>query len=64
MRNLENDPKETPIRDGDSRPDQNVEGKTNNRQSGSPLASQKKKMTKERGADVNSIEDFKDAKEE
>lgn len=54
--------KATPIRDGDARPDQNIDGKRK-KDPGSPLASQQKKVTKERGADENTIEDFKDAKE-
>lgn len=51
----------TPIRDGDTRPDQNIEGKTK-RGNVAPVASGK--TTKERAADVNSLEDYKDAKEE
>ena len=62
MKKIDKD-KATPIRDGDARPDQNIEGKTS-KPAGSPLASGKRKMSKERGADVNSIEDFKDAREE
>jgi hypothetical protein len=63
MKDINRDHPDTPIRDGDARPDQNVTGK-DTKKAGSPLASQKKKMTKERGADVNSLEDFKEAREE
>ena len=63
MKDINRDSKHTPVRDGDSRPDQNIEGRKT-KKSGSPLASQPKKMTKDRGADVNSLEDFKDAREE
>ena len=54
--------RETPIRDGDTRPDQDIHG--DRPKHSSPLASDKKKMTKERAADLNSLEDFKDAREE
>jgi hypothetical protein len=56
-KNIERD---TPIRDGDTRPDQNIEGNT--QKQSSPLASDKSKFTKERAADINSLEDYKDAK--
>jgi hypothetical protein len=62
MKSSDNTNNATPIRDGDTRPDQNIEGKTK-KTAGSPMASQKKKMTKERGADVDSVEDFRDAKD-
>jgi hypothetical protein len=54
--------RETPIRDGDTRPDQNMYGESR-KNAGSPLASGKKKLTKERGADMNTLEDFKDSKD-
>ena len=58
--------RQTPIRDGDSRPDQNIEGKTNvereRKKTSSPLASDKSKLTREGAADTNSMEDYKDAK--
>jgi hypothetical protein len=51
--------RDTPIRDGDTRPDQNVDGLKEEKPT-SPVAG-KNKITKERAADVNSLEDFKDA---
>lgn len=57
-----NQQKGTPIRDGDTRPDQNLEG-TEKKKASSPLASKPSKITKERAADINSLEDYKDAKE-
>jgi hypothetical protein len=51
---------ETPIRDGDTRPDQNLDPKA--KKKSSPLASSKDRVTKERGADVDRWEDYKDAK--
>ncbi len=50
----------TPIRDGDTRPDQNIHGDV--RKKSSPLASDKKKLTKARGADIDTEDDHKDAK--
>jgi hypothetical protein len=48
--------KQTPISDGDTRPDQQSEGTW-------PLSNEyKDQVTKERGADVNSLEDYKDGK--
>jgi hypothetical protein len=61
MKNKNKNPDDqTPIRDGDTRPDQNIEGKT--KKPSSPLSSEKSPTTKERAADVNSLEDYKDAK--
>jgi hypothetical protein len=54
--------RETPIQDGDTRPDQNLHGESR-KKAGSPLGSEKKKLTKERGADMNTLEDYKDAKD-
>lgn len=48
-----------PIIDGDSRPDKNVEP---DRAIGTVKRRPEKKITKERAADKNSLEDFKDAK--
>lgn len=56
MTDKDNKPTE-PIRDGDSRPDQNLTGK---KKPDSPLATGKK-ISKARGADVNTSEDYKDA---
>lgn len=52
--------KETPITDGDTRPDgQEIANHSNN---SSPLTTKKKTgLTKERAADINSLEDYKDA---
>ncbi len=62
MNDKTNRPDESaPIRDGDTRPDQNIEGKP--KKQSSPVASEKGKVTKERAADVNSLEDYKDASE-
>jgi hypothetical protein len=48
--------RQTPVSDGDTRPDQQPEGAW-------PLSNEyKDKVTKERGADVNSLEDYKDGK--
>lgn len=60
MKNKTKIAKETPITDGDTRPDENIEGKQ--RKPESPIGITKKAMTPERGADTNSLEDFKDAK--
>jgi hypothetical protein len=59
-----NNPKEserTPIIDGDTRPDQNIEPQPLPK---GEIEEQKKKkeFTPERGRDVNSLEDFKDKK--
>jgi hypothetical protein len=46
--------KQTPVSDGDTRPDQQPQGQW-------PLSNEyKDQVTKERGADVNSLEDYKD----
>jgi hypothetical protein len=60
MKNKTKTAKETPITDGDTRPDENIEG--NQRKAGAPIPPSKKPTTPERGADVNSLEDYKDAK--
>ena len=58
--------RDTPIRDGDTRPDQNIEGEskieTKRKKASSPLANDRRELTKEGAADVNSLEDYKDAK--
>lgn len=61
MKDKDKEQRETPIRDGDTRPDQNIEGKV--KKNSSPMATDPGKVSKERAADVNSLEDFKDAKE-
>ena len=50
--------RQTPVSDGDTRPDTQPSGKN----STPPNLDQDEKVTKERGADVNSLEDYKDAK--
>ena len=50
--------KKSPIHDGDTRPDKNIEKTSPGTRSGK----KQKKFTKERSADINSIEDYKDAK--
>ena len=45
--------KETPVSDGDTRPDTQPQEKW-------PVSNELKGVTKERGADVNSLEDYKD----
>ncbi|HEY0655388.1 MAG TPA: hypothetical protein VGD65_19775 [Chryseosolibacter sp.] len=62
MKNKKQIERETPITDGDSRPDQNIDGEEKNI---SPLRSpaDKKPVTRERAADVDSLEDYKDAKD-
>lgn len=54
--------RETPVLDGDTRPDQNADGKPT-KDVGSSFSSEKKTVSPERGADVNSLEDYKDAKQ-
>lgn len=53
---------QTPIMDGDTRPDKQEEAVTQERKRGPVPHKKEKKVTKERGADVDSLEDFKDAK--
>lgn len=53
-------PEDRLIQDGDSRPDQPVEKTSQDKKS--PLASERGRVTKERGADVNSADDFRDAR--
>lgn len=61
MDNKEREKRETPIIDGDARPDmpidpENIKKKRNKKPSG------EKKFETERVSDINSLEDFKDAK--
>jgi hypothetical protein len=49
----------TPIIDGDSRPDKNIEP---DRVIGTVKRKSEKKITTERAADTDTLEDFKDAK--
>ncbi len=52
--------KKSPIYDGDARPDKNIEQtSTNSRRT---AGKKQKKFTRARDADVNSTEDYKDAK--
>jgi hypothetical protein len=50
---------QTPVPDGDTRPDQNQEPDLS---PGKLIVNREKKITKERGADIDSLEDFKDAR--
>jgi hypothetical protein len=62
MKNKNTNESHTPISDGDTRPDQNIDGKTK-KDPGAPRNEENKKpLTQERGADTNTLEDFKDAK--
>jgi hypothetical protein len=51
----------SPIMDGDTRPDKQEEAVTMERKPSS-APGKEKKLTEERGADIDSLEDFKDAK--
>lgn len=62
MKNKTNEERQTPIIDGDARPDQNIDGLTD-KKSKSKNQPAKKPFTKERGADINTLEDYKDAKQ-
>jgi hypothetical protein len=53
---------QTPIIDGDARPDKQEEAVTMERKPSSTPHKKEKKLTDERGADVDSLEDFKDAR--
>lgn len=61
MDNKEREKRETPIIDGDARPDMPVEPEKAPRKKGEKAASENKFET-ERVSDVNSLEDYKDAK--
>jgi hypothetical protein len=56
----ENKDQPTPITDGDSRPDKQHRRTKSSSPAGSPK--KEKKFSKERGADINSADDFRDAK--
>ena len=58
--NRRQDEKRTPIIDGDARPDIDVNAQE---KSDRPKKAEKKKTTKNRN-DINSLEDFRDAKQE
>lgn len=61
MKTEKNQPqKDHVIQDGDSRPDQKTEKGSQEKKS--PLASDRGRVTKERAADVNAADDFRDAK--
>lgn len=51
-----------PIMDGDTRPDKQEEAVTQERKSAPVPHKKDRKFTEPRGADVDSLEDFKDAK--
>jgi hypothetical protein len=58
-KNKKREEAQTPVPDGDTRPDQNQEPDLS---IGTVAAKREKKITKERGADINNLEDFRDAK--
>lgn len=61
MDNKEHEKRETPIIDGDARPDLPIEPeKTPGKKGEKPMG--KNKFETERVSDVNSLEDYKDAK--
>ena len=60
MNNKEKEKRETPIIDGDARPDMPVD--TENTKKGKQQKSEEKKFESERVSDINSMEDYKDAK--
>ena len=55
--------RETPIIDGDARPDLPVDAEKKKTSKNSPKTDQGKKFETERLSDINSLEDYKDAKE-
>lgn len=62
MNKKQREKRETPIIDGDARPDMPREEDIKKaKQKGAP-ANEKKKFEAERSSDLNSLEDFKDAK--
>lgn len=61
MDNKEKEKRETPIIDGDARPDMPVDPENIKKKRGTKPSGEKKFET-ERVSDVNSLEDFKDAK--
>ena len=60
MNQKEKEKRETPIIDGDARPDMPVD--TENTTKGKQPKPEEKKFETERISDVNSLEDYKDAK--
>jgi hypothetical protein len=60
MNDKEKEKRETPIIDGDARPDMPVD--TENASKGKQSKQNEKKFESERTSDVNSLEDYKDAK--
>ena len=60
MNNKEKEKRETPIIDGDARPDMPVD--TESTKKGKQQKSEEKKFESERVSDINSMEDYKDAK--
>ena len=60
MNNKEKEKRETPIIDGDARPDMPVD--TENIKKGKQQKPKEKKFESERVSDINSMEDYKDAK--
>ena len=61
MDNKEKEKRETPIIDGDTRPDMPIDPE-NSKKKRDKKPSGEKKFESERVSDINSLEDFKDAK--
>ena len=61
MDNKEKEKRETPIIDGDARPDMPIDPENDKKKQGKKPSGEKKFET-ERVSDINSLEDFKDAK--
>ena len=61
MDNKEKEKRETPIIDGDARPDMPIDPENDKKKHGNKPSGEKKFET-ERVSDINSLEDFKDAK--
>lgn len=58
----EKEKRETPVTDGDTRPDMPVDPQDKKATKPGEAADQKKKFESERSSDLNSLEDYKDAK--
>jgi hypothetical protein len=53
---------ETPISNGDTRPDKPIDPKAEKKKKNKEGSADEKKFTSERLSDLNSLEDYKDAK--
>jgi hypothetical protein len=58
----EKEKRETPIIDGDARPDMPVDADVEKKKSDRDKKEQEKKFETERLSDINTLEDYKDAK--